>query len=153
MGLDQYLYAKRFSSPSFESEKETYEQIIEAMNARDFMGNAPFPYTTVSVTVGYWRKQNAIHQWFVDICQDGNDDCRDAFVAREQLEELRDLCKQVLADKSLASDLLPTSEGFFFGGTDYDEWYIQGLEYTVKLIDDLLAKVPNEWDFVYGSSW
>ena len=26
--------------------------------------------------VGYWRKANAIHKWFVDNVQDGNDDCK-----------------------------------------------------------------------------
>lgn len=32
--------------------------------------------------------------------------------------------------------LLPACEGFFFGGTSYDEVYFEHLEYTVKLIDE-----------------
>ena len=80
------------------------------------------------------------------------DDCQQVSVGREQLEELRDTCRKVLADPSLASDLLPTADGFFFGSTDYDEWYTRGLTYTADKIDKLLT-MSDEWYFYYQSSW
>jgi len=80
------------------------------------------------------------------------DDCRSTHVSREQLEELRDTCRKVLADNSLADELLPTSDGFFFGSTDYGEWYIAGLTYTADTIDRLFT-MPDDWDFEYSSSW
>lgn len=46
--------------------------------------------------VGYWRKSNQIHAWFVDTCQGGNDDCKEYDVSIEQLHQLRDLCFNVL---------------------------------------------------------
>ena len=46
--------------------------------------------------VGYWRKSNQIHAWFVDTCQGGEDDCREYDVTIEQLQQLRDLCFSVL---------------------------------------------------------
>ena len=58
----------------------------------------------------------------------------------------------MLADKSLANELLPTSDGFFFGGTDYDDYYLNGLTYTADTIDKLLT-MPDEWDLYYHSSW
>ena len=45
--------------------------------------------------VGYWRKANAIHKWFVDNIQDGEDDCGYYEVAPEQLEELLNICKLI----------------------------------------------------------
>ena len=107
----------------------------------------------------YWRKANAIHKWFVDNVQDGVDDCGNYGVATEQLKELAETCRKVLNDKSLASELLPSQSGFFFGGTDYDEWYFKDLEYTATEIEKLLSIEKPEgrgyypWSYVYHSSW
>lgn len=152
MGLDQYLYAKKYVSPTWKGTEQQFDAIADLLEIRDFV-RTDVPSAYVQVTVGYWRKANAIHEWFVQTCQDGNDDCREAYVDREQLEKLRDTCQQVLDNNSLADELLPTSAGFFFGTTDYDEWYFDRLRYTVELITNLLTNVPRDWDFSYGSSW
>lgn len=102
--------------------------------------------------VAYWRKANAIHNWMVQNVQFGEDDCRDYWVSKEKLEQLLDVCNRVLADNSLAPKLLPTQSGFFFGSTDYDEWYFEDVEYTKKMIEDLIEKDDFE-DLYYGSSW
>lgn len=154
MGLDQYLYAKKFASNASwvnDEDKRLFSTIMEITNVSEF-AEGDFPTATVSVKVAYWRKANAIHSWFVKNCQNGEDDCQTVFVGREQLEELRDVCRRVLADPSLASELLPTTSGFFFGSTDYDEWYTDSLRYTALTIDKLLT-MPVEWDFEYSSSW
>ena len=154
MGLDQYLYAKKhFSNAEWrpEAEREVFSKLMELANVSDFMDNE-LPTAYVDVKVAYWRKQNAIHNWFVEECQNGEDECQTVYVGREKLEELRDLCREVLADPTLASDLLPTSNGFFFGSTDYDKWYWEGLTYTANTIDKLLT-MSNDWDFEYSSSW
>jgi hypothetical protein len=46
---------------------------------------------------GYWRKANAIHNWFVQNVQNGVDDCDIYLVTREQLEQLKEACEMVLA--------------------------------------------------------
>lgn len=122
----------------------------------------------VEVELGYWRKANAIHGWFVRNCQDGNDDCGLYEVSKEQLTELRDLCNRILnplgddvktpAPAFIAETIqereLPTVSGFFFGGTDYDEGYYEDLRDTVAIIDNVLAKVDFEKETIfYGSSW
>lgn len=66
--------------------------------------------------VGYWRKANHIHKWFVDNCQGGEDDCRDAYVSSSQLEELLDTCKKVrdncpLVDGEVTNGYTFSSEG------------------------------------------
>jgi len=155
MGLDQYLFAKNYLSPADwrgEEAKKDFDIVASAIGCSPFM-DTDLPSIQCQVRVGYWRKANAIHQWFVDNCQGGEDDCREAYVDREQLEKLRDLCKKVIADPSLADEELPTCEGFFFGSQDYDEWYISDLKETVEIIDRCLSKVPDNWEFYYGSSW
>lgn len=59
---------------------------------------------------------------------------------------------KVMKDATLARELLPTASGFFFGSTDYNQWYWEDLKETVKQIDRALA-LPDEWDFEYQSSW
>lgn len=93
----------------------------------------------ISENAAYWRKSNQIHSWFVEHIQNGEDECRPHEVSIEQLQELVDTCKQVLANHDLAESLLPAQEGFFFGGTDYDEWYFKDLEDTIKQLEPLIA--------------
>jgi len=59
----------------------------------------------------------------------------------------------VLDNHALASEHLPTTSGFFFGSTEYDEWYFQDLQSTVEIIDNALSKIGDEWTFSYQSSW
>jgi hypothetical protein len=108
-----------------------------------------------NVEVGYWRKANAIHNWFVQNCQKGIDECQEARVSVTKLKSLRSTVNKVLAaakkgDFSLAEDMLPTQSGFFFGGTDYDEYYIQDLESTLEILDKAIA--ANK-PCIYQSSW
>jgi hypothetical protein len=148
MGLDMYLKGKRYISSYFnEGDSEKAAKIAEL-----FPEVSGLEIKEVMVEAGYWRKANAIHKWFVDNVQEGEDDCGNYYVGREQLAELRELCQKVLADRSLAAEMLPPQSGFFFGGTDIDDWYFRDLEQTVKIIDNALT-MPESWDFEYTSSW
>jgi len=109
--------------------------------------------------VGYWRKANQIHKWFVDNVQNGVDNCGEYLVKEDQLANLLETCKLILdKDPSKASVLLPVQSGFFFGSTDYDQYYFKDLENTVKIIESLFEKDLDggsylEGDIYYSSSW
>jgi hypothetical protein len=53
--------------------------------------------------LGYWRKANAVHGWFVRECADGVDECQEIFVSREQLLQLRSDCNNALATRETAT--------------------------------------------------
>jgi len=111
---------------------------------------------SINVDAAHWRKANAIHNWFVENVQNGVDDCTEFRVDRQELVTLRDLAQQVLADPAKAGELLPTKGGFFFGPTDYDDWYLDGLRETVEQLDKVLNAIGPEdptWSFYYQSSW
>lgn len=59
----------------------------------------PVPWNPASKTimedVGYWRKANHIHRWFVENVQNGVDDQRVYEVTKEQLEDLMCVCRTV----------------------------------------------------------
>jgi hypothetical protein len=165
MGLDMYLrYRKNFSGYNLgDSDPAIYQQVIEAAGLAD-AASKDSPYATVEVTAMYWRKANMIHTWFVDTLGGGVDECQEIHVPREKLKELRDLCFEALsvpAGMSLtehAEKVLPTASGFFFGSTEYDEWYVQDLQSTMDGLDRVLATLPDDgegwdWSLIYQASW
>lgn len=103
----------------------------------------------ISLPVAYWRKANAIHRWFVEQAGDGEDNCEPICVLGKKLIELRDLCQEVLDDHDKAEELLPTQKGFFFGSTEYDQWYFDDLKHTV----DCLKDVDPDGIYEYRASW
>ncbi len=147
MGLDMYLNAERYLWGHEEGDKQISENIGQLIGLP-----TDGKVKTITVEAGYWRKSNQIHNWFVANVQEGKDECQEAYVSREQLKELREVCQKVLDNNELAEKLLPTASGFFFGGKDYDQWYFNDIEETIKIIDNALL-MPEQWDFNYRSSW
>jgi len=110
------------------------------------------PKIVLSKEVGYWRKFNALHAWFVETFQDGVDECQSSIVDPNQLQDLyTDLLK---INKKNAKDILPTAGGFFFGGTEYDEYYWQDIEGFVKFLLIFFEQYDfEEHTLVYRASW
>ena len=155
MGLDMYLYAEKYVSAysfSYDEEKELYSKPKSTLDAGEFV-DPETPSVTVKFSVGYWRKANAIHNWFVNRVQGGEDDCGEYYVSREDLRLLKETCKQILEDNTKARELLPPKSGFFFGSTYIDECYFQDLAETVAIIDKLEKHLPESWNIKYRSSW
>lgn len=146
-----------------------------------------YGYGRIIEQVGYWRKANHIHNWFVEHVQDCEDDCEyHNEVTKEMLEELLNICQTVLdscelvpgqiengytfddkgnriynymdgfivKDPSIAMDLLPTQSGFFFGDTDYDEYYVDSIKETIDIITMALETTDFDKEMIYyKSSW
>jgi hypothetical protein len=154
MGLDMYLNAKKYMSKYFDPTDSDKIKSINELFGIEGEEDSDFGAQEVTFRVAYWRKANAIHKWFVDNCQDGIDECQEVCVPKEKLQELLELCKEIIAEPKTASDKLPTESGFFFGGTDYDNWYMDDLEYTVKRLEKILNDpVLSNMGFYYQASW
>jgi len=147
MGLDMYLHAHR--SVNWNKEDAPIREAVA--DAISYAGDVS-KVSEVVINVGYWRKANHVHRWFVENVQDGADDCREYWVTRANLENLLNVCKNVAEEKERAEDLLPTESGFFFGGTDYDEWYFDDVESTITILEEALA-MPDTYEFYYRASW
>ena len=151
MGLDMYLYKKTAASTA-----------IPAL--------APSQPNAPRVQVFYWRKANAVHNFFEQNCP-GLDNNRPVAVTAPVLEDLLHRCQRVLTASRLipgritagysidaagqkqhtyvsghviqnagvARALLPTTSGFFFGSTDYDQDYIADITATRDMLQGLLA--------------
>jgi len=163
MGLDMYLYAQKYIPflewSKDEKENEDFNKLVELTEIDELIDKeSGYIPAYAKVKVGYWRKANAIHKYFVDKCADGKDDCGEVVVYWEQLKELMDICEKLSLSKDVeqAKVLLPPQSNFFFGSTDIDEWYFSDIEYTYNLLKKILEKIPEEnieYDFSYRASW
>ena len=150
MGLDMYL-DKRTYVQRWEHIDETKQYKVDVTRGGEATNIDPKKIKYIIEEAGYWRKANHIHRWFVDNVQGGVDDCRDAYVSTENLKILLELCMKVTADKSLAESLLPPATGFFFGGTEYDEYYFEDINSTIEILEEALA--DTNASYYYSSSW
>jgi hypothetical protein len=169
MGLDMYLYARKYVSGTNFSKaggqftmtpNAELDTIIEPLGLTRKDLDDEYPSVVVGVKILQWRKANQIHEWFVQNVQDGEDDCKDYYVSRENLEELLAVLGSLIkakhngADESTFEDILPTQSGFFFGGTEYDEYYWSEVERTYESINAILSNEKfTDFDFEYSSSW
>lgn len=113
------------------------------------------PWTRVMEQVGYWRKANQIHRWFVENIQNEIDDCEyHREVTKEDLEQLLDACHEVICNPDLSELRLPTQGGFFFGDTDYGEYYLEEVRETIDIITNVLETTDFDKQMIYYvSSW
>ena len=130
MGLDMYLYGV---TSKFRQHEYNIGHVMTATE------------------IGYWRKANQIHKWFVENIQDSKDDCRLYEFEKEKLEELLSICETIKENPEKAPELLPTQQGFFFGSYEYDDFYMMDIEETIVICKWALSQ-NYDW-FMYQSSW
>ena len=99
-----------------------------------------------AVDLGYWRKANSIHAYFTRDLEDGEDNMRNVHVNKKDLMDLKERCIKVLAGgPEVAKELLPTAAGFFWGDTDYGEWYLRDIQDTLEIVSEVLDDwKPND---------
>jgi hypothetical protein len=157
MGLDMYLEKRNYVKQWEHKGDDNVEVTVVTRHGEQVSHIKSKRVTYVNEEVGYWRKVNHIHNWFVENVQEGKDDCGDYWVNKEDLEKLLDLCKQIIEDPSKAEELLPTRSGFFFGGTEYDEYYMNSIKYTINILEEVLSEVDERGylhgEIYYTSSW
>ena len=155
MGLDMYLTKKTFIGAQYSSTKINVELAITSNNEPIRIDPKRISY--IEEQVGYWRKANHIHKWFVDNCCNSEDNCQTVYVDEEKLMKLLSDCKKVKENPKLGPELLPTQEGPFFGSIEYDEDYMNDIDYTISVIKQLIiekgTKDYMDFDIYYRASW
>lgn len=92
----------------------------------------------------YFRKYNWLYGWVRrKLKLHELENCEHYKLTRSMINDLIDDITKVLSDHSLAEKLLPTEDGFFFGSTEYDDWYFDDLRDAKTQLTQLLAKMSN----------
>src|SRR5690349_20574325 len=155
MGLDMYLNKRTYIGANYKHRNVTGTvELVADGKPVDVKFDR---ISDITERVGYWRKANHIHNWFVSNVQKGVDDCGTYYVSEDDLVKLLAACKEVKEVQSKSAEVLPTKGGFFFGGTEYDEYYMNEIDDTIKIIEDLHAEKGDDkylsGDIYYTSSW
>lgn len=110
------------------------------------------------VSDAYFRKVNFIYEFFEE---DINHDNELALVNAEDIQRLINVCKDTLdAHKkndaegmAYAMANLPTRSGFFFGSTEYDDWYWNDVKDCIKQMKQLHKKLKEGDKVLISFSW
>ena len=193
MGLDMYVTIRHKDTQSkldaYEAWEnkysyEEYELLSDEQREEHCNSEPEYDDDMYGKELMYWRKANQIHNWFVQNCQNGVDDCGRYAITVADLMKLKELCEKILTmteikqelrptypngwfsepvyvmqdvrlltDEGIkfASEHLPSRSGFFFGSTDYDDWYVREVDNTVDLIDDAIDHLNCEYGFALNS--
>lgn len=161
MGLDMFLYVEKYvNRKDYNKEVGEYDfadnpafkEIVNTLNADNLIATNDWAGLRVTFTVGYWRKANQIHNWIVDNCADGKDECQRIYIPKNKAEMLVRICKRVLANPKLAPELLPPKPGFFFGSLAIDDYYFEDLTKTIDIFNKVLESSEAE-NIYYEASW
>ena len=102
MGLDMYLNKETFVGFNYEHRRNEDGGVPMTISGK-YSHIKPERVSKITEQVGYWRKANAIHEWFVKNVQGGRDECQKSEVSREQLEALLDTVNTVLSSTKLVA--------------------------------------------------
>lgn len=158
MGLDMYMYRVNKTNHSTKELIEIDNKVIGGDNDAgiDFAPLRKVEYLndrhSIFSEVAYWRKFNALHNWFVTHVQLGIDNCSMYEVPKDILNELLEVLKEV-RDTENPTKFEPTT-GFFFGSTLVDEYYWERVEMAIGTISNIID--TTDWDkqrILYMSSW
>jgi len=182
MGLDMYLSKKTYVQNWDFMKPEDLHTVSVLRNNEPVPYIQPHRVSYIMESVMSWRKSNQIHRWFVENVQNGEDNCGEYYVSVDQIKELLGVCKNVLEHieksektkqmvevgwsdgKSIMEEvdiyvspeikkLLPTTKGFFFGSTEYDEYYVSDIKNTITGLESILSEDNTNGEFYYSSSW
>lgn len=158
MGLDMYFYERHYlkrKKGDIDCNPDVRVQEYEDWTGKKRDARIIKNVKYVMCEAGYFRKANQIHGFIVDrYGQEEDINCKDIYLQNEDIMELYNICKELLAIKDSkkfeerAKELLPCSKGFFFGSQDYDEYYREDLQRYVDMVDKMDLENP-EIDYIY----
>ncbi|MBV7508449.1 hypothetical protein KW850_24850 [Bacillus sp. sid0103] len=167
MGLDMYLFSlPKITGMSYDEivkasaemgkHKAEQDEIYEKLKPHiKHFKEYDSSWSSIYEEVAYWRKANQIHNWFVENLHNGEDEpCFSQEVTKENLQDLNNLCLQVLQQKEPPINFLPTRPGCFFGNLSYDSYYYREIEETQELLAALIKNFNFETHYLlYQCSW
>lgn len=153
MGLDiRFEKAKRHRVEETEERLNEIEKELENANyssVKEF-DNLKNEYDELNPwkEVAYFRKVNFLLPFF-----EYGENCSRLEIDDYKIDELLFKCKQVLEDHSLAETLLPTQGGFFFGNSEYNDWYFEDVKEVYDKFSEIAEDFNSDEDMLAMFCW
>ena len=150
MGLDMYLYAKKY-----ENRKKGENNEIETENfyPKDLkkVGNKilnhNFMSKQTSYQIGYWRKFNALQGYFLDRVEDEEELLKGYYLSESDIIELIEVLEEV---KEALKNKTKKTVNVFTGWANGERTYTDIEVYECEVAQELLPPTPG---FFYGSEY
>lgn len=134
--------------------KDTFKGCISDEQLNDYTFEIDKYFIYDKEEIAYFRKSNQLRNWIVqntDYSED--DDCVNLAITRDCLRTLLNDIDNVLSNHSKAEELLPTKSGFFFGSTEYDEYYFDDLRYIREQLESIINTTTDDDIILYYEWW
>jgi hypothetical protein len=180
LGLDQWLGKRTYVKNWNHMKPEEKHSVTITGPSADQINTAKISY--IEEELMYWRKANQIHAYFIGDAEDNGQAVyvpTDSLIELHAIcNRIINECPleegiinngkslvngewvhntepgKVMTNSKLAAELLPRSEGFFFGSQDYDEWYMEDIINTRNMLDELFKQPKwDHADYQYTASW
>lgn len=167
MGLDIYFHkTKRAEWGEVKNKIDDFNELPED-EKEEMYKSETYPTKDFDPDViGYFRKVNFLMEFFH---YEGN--CEYQEIPKRKLEALRDACLEISemkpekvvyikakqqwesdrvekvlsdADQERCAEILPTQSGFFFGNTDYNQWYLDDVKEVLAWVTGVLEKLADD---------
>ena len=181
MGLDMYLSKKTYVKQWSHNSPDEQFNVSVNRGGTTYPGIKPERVSYVTEELMYWRKANQIHGWFTQNTEELEPDVK-YYVTKVDLEVLLETCKKVIElletapktttqvfggfkngeeymvdvevyDNDILQDILPPTQGFFFGSDTIDDYYKETIMDTIKFLEEELPTCDEDADFEYYASW
>ena len=152
-----YKLVKKYDASFYsfsEWDGEKWVSTLDIEKGKDYVEKVLSGKEVFSSSDMYYRKVNFLYAFF-EPTQDEM-----AFVEKYDAERLVDACNKVIeayngnADwESVAKEELPTQSGFFFGSTDYDDWYLANVRQARREFKQFLKNWQPDEVAIICYSW
>lgn len=99
------------------------------------------------------RKENHIRAAIEYLSGENAINCGYVFLSKPVVERLTERLAEVSQEHSLAATVLPTQDGFFFGSTQYDEYYFADIERELEAFRTILKEWDESKSYAYWEWW
>ena len=152
MTVAMFLNAKK--DIDYDIAQQLFFTVSDALQ-QSFPREGPHSIDTIQMRFCMFRNVIAVHNWFVENVQEGEDNYREYGVTVEKFEELYNIISEVLEDHEKAAELLPVpstfSSMFFSGGDEYDDQYFHDLNEVRNKLKNAIEWTNHGWYFTYDS--
>ena len=100
--------------------------------------------TKLGEEILYYRKVNFLIPFFEDSVLYEEMGFILSSVHKDKIKNLIDSCEMVLKNRKKAPEILPTEGGFFFGSTEYDDYYFKCVQEVLSNFKELLKDFEED---------